>query len=213
MCNHEHCCLYLQASLVMTYEMRTTSQQLKNMKSRSDCSNLGQPPKPRGQTAAACIGHELNATLASPGPLVATFLSVYVAAKTRSPRFTRETHNLCAPFDFLPSPQEHQNRHLGVRLPPSLFPSPGPSPTEEEAKIRVLSGVGVKMAATAMTYACGGKTKTTVDVQKVVDVVRAAGAAIMQVYTEDAKVGGGHGAADAAATAVIVSHSRGRCGV
>lgn len=37
----------------------------------------------------------------------------------------------------------------------------------------------------AMTYACGG---TTVDVQKVVDVVRAAGAAIMQVYTEDAKV-------------------------
>ena len=38
----------------------------------------------------------------------------------------------------------------------------------------------------AMTYACG---KTTVDVAKVVDVVRAAGAAIMQVYTEDAKVG------------------------
>lgn len=37
----------------------------------------------------------------------------------------------------------------------------------------------------AMTYACG---KTTVDVQKVVDVVRSAGAAIMQVYTEDAKV-------------------------
>ncbi|CAN0019536.1 unnamed protein product [Ectocarpus sp. 6 AP-2014] len=36
----------------------------------------------------------------------------------------------------------------------------------------------------AMTYACG---KTTVDVQKVVDVVRSAGAAIMQVYTEDAK--------------------------
>ena len=38
----------------------------------------------------------------------------------------------------------------------------------------------------AMTYACG---KTVVDVEKVVDVVRAAGAAIMQVYTEDAKVG------------------------
>lgn len=37
----------------------------------------------------------------------------------------------------------------------------------------------------AITYACGG---TTVDVQKVVDVVRSAGAAIMQVYTEDAKV-------------------------
>ncbi|CAM9642467.1 unnamed protein product [Scytosiphon promiscuus] len=36
----------------------------------------------------------------------------------------------------------------------------------------------------AMTYACG---KTTVDVEKVVDVVRSAGAAIMQVYTEDAK--------------------------
>lgn len=37
----------------------------------------------------------------------------------------------------------------------------------------------------AMTYACG---KTVVDVEKVVDVVRAAGAAIMEVYTEDAKV-------------------------
>lgn len=37
----------------------------------------------------------------------------------------------------------------------------------------------------AMTYACG---KTVVDVEKVVDVVRSAGAAIMQVYTEDAKV-------------------------
>lgn len=37
----------------------------------------------------------------------------------------------------------------------------------------------------AMTYACG---RTTVDVEKVVDVVRSAGAAIMQVYTEDAKV-------------------------
>lgn len=36
-----------------------------------------------------------------------------------------------------------------------------------------------------MTYACG---KTVVDVEKVVDVVRSAGAAIMQVYTEDAKV-------------------------
>lgn len=37
----------------------------------------------------------------------------------------------------------------------------------------------------AMTYACG---TTTVDVAKVVDVVREAGAAIMQVYTEDATV-------------------------
>lgn len=37
----------------------------------------------------------------------------------------------------------------------------------------------------AMTYACG---KTVVDVERVVDVVRSAGAAIMQVYTEDAKV-------------------------
>lgn len=52
----------------------------------------------------------------------------------------------------------------------------------KSGKIRVLGRVGVNMA---MTYACG---RTTVDVGKVVDVVRSAGAAIMQVYTEDAKV-------------------------
>lgn len=38
----------------------------------------------------------------------------------------------------------------------------------------------------ALSFACG---KTVVDVEKVVDVVRAAGAAIMKVYTEDSQVG------------------------
>lgn len=37
----------------------------------------------------------------------------------------------------------------------------------------------------AITYTCG---KTVVDVEKVVDIVRAAGATIMKVYTEDVKV-------------------------
>lgn len=52
----------------------------------------------------------------------------------------------------------------------------------QKDNIRIFNRVGVNMA---MTYACG---KTVVDVEKVVDVVRSAGAAIMQVYTEDAKV-------------------------
>lgn len=37
----------------------------------------------------------------------------------------------------------------------------------------------------ALTYTCG---KTVVDVERVVDIVRAAGSVIMQVYTEDTKV-------------------------
>ncbi len=99
------------------------------------------------------------------------------------------------------SPQDHRSRHLRARVPLSLYPSLGPGPTKREVKIRVLGGVGAKMAA--MTYACGGKA--TVDVQKVVDVVRAAGAAIMQVYTEDAKVDDGHGGGGAAAAAAAAA--------
>lgn len=52
-------------------------------------------------------------------------------------------------------------------------------------KIRGLSRLGLTMAT---TYTCG---KTVVDVERVVEVVRSAGAAIMRVYTEDAKVGDG----------------------
>lgn len=39
-----------------------------------------------------------------------------------------------------------------------------------------------------LTYACG---KTTVDVERVMHIVRQAGEAIMKVYTEDVKVGCG----------------------
>ena len=41
----------------------------------------------------------------------------------------------------------------------------------------------MKMAT--MSYTCG---KTVVEVERVVDIVRSAGAAIMRVYNEDAKV-------------------------
>lgn len=54
-----------------------------------------------------------------------------------------------------------------------------------DRKIRSLSRLGLTMAT---TYTCG---KTVVDVERVVEVVRSAGAAIMRVYTEDAKVGHG----------------------
>ena len=52
-----------------------------------------------------------------------------------------------------------------------------------DRKIRGLTTLGFTMAT---TYTCGN---TVVDVERVVEVVRSAGAAIMRVYTEDAKVG------------------------